>query len=74
MAALLGFMVFDEVPAWNTMVGMAMIAVSGVYIAFREIANARQSIKPTVEASFAPGNPGIVPETVEVEVKTGSDH
>ena len=73
MAALLGFLVFDEVPAWNTLVGMAMIIVSGVYIAFREIANARQSIKPTAEASFAPGNPGIVPQTVEVEVKTGPD-
>ena len=73
MAAVLGFVAFDEVPAWNTLVGMALIIVSGIYIAFREIVNARHSIKPTVEASFTPGNPGIVPDTQEIDpgVKRG---
>jgi len=66
MATLLGYIAFDEVPEWNTLVGMAMIIVSGVYIAFREIVNARQSIGPTTEASFAPGNPGIVPDAHEI--------
>ncbi|MEM7562119.1 MAG: DMT family transporter [Pseudomonadota bacterium] len=74
MAALLGFLVFDEVPAWNTLVGMAMIIVSGIYIAFREVVNARRSIKPTAEASFAPGNPGIVPEAVEADTQIRRDH
>jgi drug/metabolite transporter (DMT)-like permease len=67
MAALLGYVVFDEVPTWNTLVGMALIIVSGIYIAWREIVNARQSIMPTVEASFAPGNPGVVPDAHEID-------
>ncbi len=71
MAAALGYLVFDEVPAWNTLVGMALIIVSGVYIGYREVINARYSIKPTAEASFAPGNPGVVPETHEVEPPPG---
>ena len=72
MAAVLGYVAFDEVPAWNTLVGMALIIVAGIYIAFREVINARRSIQPTVEASFAPGNPGIVPEVDESQGKTGS--
>lgn len=67
MAALLGYVAFDEVPAWNTLAGMALIIVSGIYIAYREIINARRSILPTAEASFAPGNPGIMPEAHEIE-------
>jgi len=67
MAALLGYVVFDEVPAWNTLIGMALIIVSGIYIAYREIVNARRSILPTVEASFAPGNPGVVPDGHEID-------
>ena len=66
LAAALGYLAFDEVPAWDTLVGMALIIVSGVYIAYREVVNARQSIQPTLEASFAPGNPGVVPEVHEV--------
>jgi drug/metabolite transporter (DMT)-like permease len=67
MAAVLGYIVFDEVPAWNTLAGMSLIIVSGVYIAYREVVNARRSILPTVEATFAPGNPGVVPEVLEVD-------
>ena len=74
MAALLGFLVFNEVPTWNTLAGMALIIVSGIYIAFREVVNARRSIMPTTEASFAPGNPGIMPENTDVDVSTGPDH
>jgi drug/metabolite transporter (DMT)-like permease len=66
MAATLGYVAFDEVPAWNTLAGMALIIVSGIYIAYREIVNARHSIMPTAEASFAPGNPGIVPDAHEI--------
>jgi drug/metabolite transporter (DMT)-like permease len=73
MAAVLGYVGFDEIPSWNTLVGMALIIVSGIYIAFREIVSARQSIKPNVEASFAPGNPGIIPDSPEANprVKQG---
>ena len=67
MAAVLGYIAFDEVPASNTLIGMALIIVSGIYIAYREIVNARQSIMPTAEASFAPGNPGIMPDAHEID-------
>ena len=70
MAAVLGFVAFDEVPSWNTLVGMALIVVSGIYIGYREIVNARDSIKPTAEASFAPGNPGIVPDGADTDADT----
>ena len=71
LAAALGYLAFDEVPAWNTLAGMALIIVSGVYIAYREVVNARHSIQPTVEASFAPGNPGVLPEDHEVDPSPG---
>jgi drug/metabolite transporter (DMT)-like permease len=67
LAAALGYLAFDEVPAWNTLLGMALIIVSGIYIGYREVVNARDSIKPTAEASFAPGNPGVIPEAHEVD-------
>ena len=67
MAAALGYLAFNEVPAWNTLAGMALIIVSGIYIGYREVINARDSIKPVTEASFAPGNPGVVPDTHEDE-------
>lgn len=67
MAAALGYLAFDEVPAWNTLLGMALIIISGIYIGYREVLNARHSIKPTSEASFAPGNPGIVPDPQDAD-------
>ncbi|MEM7209810.1 MAG: DMT family transporter [Pseudomonadota bacterium] len=63
LAAALGYLAFDEVPTWNTLVGMLLIIVSGVYIGYREVVNARRSIMPTTEASFAPGNPGVVSDS-----------
>jgi drug/metabolite transporter (DMT)-like permease len=67
LAAALGYIAFDEVPAWNTLVGMALIIVSGVYIGYREVVNARRSIMPTAEANWAPGNPGVVPDVLETD-------
>ena len=67
MAAVLGYVVFDEVPAWNTLIGMAFIIVSGIYICYREIVNSRHSIMPIAEASFAPGNPGVVPDALKAD-------
>ena len=71
LAAVLGYFAFDEVPAWNTLIGMVLIIVSGIYIGYREIVNARRSIKPTAEASFAPGNPGVVADIHELDPPTG---
>lgn len=70
LAAALGYLAFDEVPSWNTLVGMALIIVSGVYIGYREVVNARRSIMPTAEASFAPGNPAVVHEFPEADPST----
>ncbi|MDJ0780144.1 MAG: DMT family transporter [Gammaproteobacteria bacterium] len=70
LAAALGYLAFDEVPTWNTLVGMALIIVSGVYIGYREVVNARRSIMPTAEASFAPGNPAVVHEFPEADQST----
>ena len=67
LAATLGYLAFDEVPAWNTLTGMGLIIVSGIYIGYREVVNARNSIMPTAEASFAPGNPGVMPEGYELD-------
>jgi drug/metabolite transporter (DMT)-like permease len=67
MAAVLGYVAFDEVPVWNTLVGMALITISGIYIAYREIVNARHSIKPTAEAIIAPGYPGVVPGAHDID-------
>ena len=57
MAAALGYLFFAEVPSWNTLIGMVLIIVSGLYIGYRELVNARRSKMPTAEASFVPGNP-----------------
>ena len=67
LAAALGYLVFGEVPTWNTLAGMILIIVSGIYIGYREVVNARNGIMPTSEASFAPGNPGVVPEGDETD-------
>jgi drug/metabolite transporter (DMT)-like permease len=71
LAATLGYLAFDEVPTWNTLTGMALIIVSGVYIGYREVVNARNSIMPTVEATFAPGDPGVLPEVHEAAPPPG---
>ena len=71
LAAVLGYVAFDEVPTWNTLIGMALIIVSGVYVGYREVVNARSSIRPTAEASFAPGYPGVIPDASENDPPTG---
>lgn len=58
-ATAMAYVVWNEVPAWNTMVGMALIVGGGVYLGYREIQAARRSIEPapTGEAMFVPGTP-----------------
>ena len=59
LATILGYLVWNEVPSWNTIIGMALIVVSGVYIGYRELISSQRdkTPAPTGEASFVPGNP-----------------
>lgn len=58
IAATVAYVIWAEVPPPNTLVGMALIAISGLYVGYREIRAARRHDEPTVvaEATFAPGN------------------
>jgi len=59
LATIIGYLLWNEVPTWNTLAGMALIVASGVYIGYRELISSRrnQTPAPTAEASFIPGNP-----------------
>lgn len=62
-AVLMGYFFFDEVPTVNTMVGMMLIASSGLYIGFREMQQMKRdkSSAPTAEVALLPGNPSTDP-------------
>ena len=55
----MAYVVWAEIPATNTLVGMALIVGGGIYLGYREIIAARRIIEPapTAEAVFVPGNP-----------------
>jgi len=58
-AGILAYVLWHEVPATTTLIGMGMIILSGVYLGFREIRAARRDANAsaiTAETSFAPGN------------------
>ncbi|MEQ9490829.1 MAG: DMT family transporter [Alphaproteobacteria bacterium] len=57
-AVLIGYFLFDEVPSINTVVGMVLIASSGLYLGFREMLQMKRnrSIGPTSEAVILPSN------------------
>ncbi|MFY9238303.1 MAG: DMT family transporter [Roseovarius sp.] len=57
IAVLLGWLLFDEVPPFATIIGMMLIIASGLYVGFRELRAARKNDDDTViaEATFAPG-------------------
>jgi len=59
MAALLGYLFWDEVPTLNTLVGMGLIVTSGIYIGYRELISARRKVAPapTRETVFVPASP-----------------
>jgi len=59
MAACLGYLAWGEVPSWTTLVGMALIVASGVFIGYRELISARRAKTPapTAEAVFVPASP-----------------
>ncbi|MEB8388695.1 DMT family transporter [Rhodobacteraceae bacterium KMM 6894] len=58
-AALVGWWIFNETPPTSTLIGMALIIASGLYLGMRELRAARRHQEPTVmaEATFAPGSP-----------------
>lgn len=58
-ATVMAYLVWDEVPKWSTLLGMALIIASGLYVGFREVRSARRKVEPppTAESAFAPGNP-----------------
>ncbi len=61
LATLVGYVFWREVPAWTTLVGMALIVLSGMYTAYRELRIDRTDHDtpppPTAETVFAPGAP-----------------
>ena len=59
IAALMGYLGWNEVPGWHTVIGMVLIVGSGLYLGFREIQQARRSTNPapTGEVAFVPGSP-----------------
>ena len=62
----MAFVVWGEVPALTTIVGMALIAASGLYIGYRELRAARKGNDPVyvAETVTAPGStpPQKVPD------------
>jgi drug/metabolite transporter (DMT)-like permease len=59
IATLMAYFLWDEVPTWTTLVGMVLIVISGTYLGYRELRNARKNQQSTIvaESTFAPGNP-----------------
>jgi drug/metabolite transporter (DMT)-like permease len=67
IAALIGYLVWGEVPALKTYIGMALIISSGLFIGYRELISNRRRFEPppTAETSFVPGSPPPQTQTVE---------
>ena len=66
IAVILAYALWGEVPPTATLIGMALIISSGLYLGFRELKAARHSSdQPVVaETVFAPGNP-LPPQSAE---------
>ncbi len=69
IATTMAFVFFAEVPPLNTVIGMVLVVVSGVYIGIREMRHSHQSDDPAAvsETLMAPGFPapdaGTSPDT-----------
>ena len=65
VATLLGFLVWQEVPTQATLIGMALIMGSGLYIGYRETKSSQRkdTPAPTADVSFVPGNAATPLET-----------
>ena len=53
----MAYLVWNEVPGWNTLAGMLLIVGSGLYLGYREIKQAKGTSEPvpTAETVFIPG-------------------
>ena len=62
LAALLGYLLWGEVPPHTTFIGMVLIVASGMYTAYRELRVSRTADDnpPTAQTVFTPGGPAVV--------------
>ena len=62
LAAIMGYLMFAEIPPFSTFVGMVLIVASGMYTAYRELRldRAPEDTPPTAETVFTPGAPAVV--------------
>ena len=62
LAALLGYLLWGEIPPHTTFVGMVLIVASGMYTAYRELRVNRTANDnpPTAQTVFTPGGPAVV--------------
>lgn len=62
LAALLGYLLWGEVPPYTTFIGMMLIVASGMYTAYRELRVNRTADDnpPTAQTVFTPGGPAVV--------------
>ena len=75
IAVALGYYFFEEIPATNTLIGMGMIILSGLYLGYREIRHARATDDPTLvgETVYAPGSP-LTPQLLDEEELIYEEH
>lgn len=62
VAAILGYLLWGEIPPLTTFVGMVLIVASGMYTAYRELrpGRAADDMPPTAQTVFTPGAPAVV--------------
>ena len=62
LAAIMGYLLWGEVPPYTTFVGMVLIVASGMYTAYRELRINRSADDnpPIAETVFTPGAPAVV--------------
>jgi drug/metabolite transporter (DMT)-like permease len=62
LAAIMGYLLWGEIPPYTTLVGMVLIVASGMYTAHRELRldRAADDTPPTAETVFTPGAPSVV--------------
>lgn len=59
IATVVAWILWNEVPGFNTIAGMGLITGSGLYLGWRELraAHLRDAVPVTAEALFVPGSP-----------------
>jgi drug/metabolite transporter (DMT)-like permease len=62
LAAMLGYLLWGEVPPYTTFIGMVLIVASGMYTAYRELRVNRTAddSPPIAQTVFTPGGPAVV--------------